>query len=209
VLKLSDSPVAFIGYDMGGAVATGFAAKFPNYCLSLTLISPLGIKFKSSLNEKVMQRKYSGIYYMSKQKKILEDLQESDFHDADMLSSHRYLIDKQKLMIKWQIKYTNGYLASLLSTYRYFPVRNMEELFTSIGRHPRKTLVIWGIQDKVCNYKKCIRAIEEDFPHGTVLDVADCGHNCVFEKFEDVAREILSFHEEVFEDDENYDDVAV
>lgn len=198
-LTPNKQPVALIGYDMGGAVAAGFAAKYPNSCLSLTLLSPIGIKYRPHVNEKLLNRKYIGEYTMSNQKSVLPNVQEADFYEVSEDAPHRYLINKQVDMVRWQIKYTHGYLGALLSTYRYFPLRGMEELFTAIGRHPRRTLTILGDRDTVCNYKKCIKIVEESFPKGNIVDIVDCGHNTPFEKFEDVVRELLSFHKEVFD----------
>lgn len=31
------------------------------------------------------------------------------------------------------------------------------------------------------------------------MDIADCGHNVVFEKFEDLVKELLTFHKDVFD----------
>ena len=184
---------------MGGAVAAGFAAKYPNFCASISLISPLGVKYKPLTKEKLLNRKYVGEYLMAKQKRTLPGLQEADFYDRGDDAPHRYLITKQMDMVRWQIKNTPGYLGAILSTYRYFPLRGMEELFTAIGRHPRRAMIIWGDHDSICSYKKCVRLMEESFPRGNIVDVLDCGHNAPFEKFEDVVRELLSFNKEVFD----------
>jgi pimeloyl-ACP methyl ester carboxylesterase len=184
---------------MGGAVATGFAAKYPNLCSSLALISPLGIKYKPLVSEQWLNRKYFGEYLMIKQKKTLPLLQEADFYDKRPDSAHRHLIDKQIEMVHWQVQNTPGYLGAVLSTYRHFPIRSMDELFTAIGRHPRPTLSVWGGRDTITPYKKCVRVTEESFPKGVIVDIADCGHNVPFEKFEDVVKELLTFHKDVFD----------
>mmetsp|Transcript_3632 Transcript_3632/g.5667 ORF Transcript_3632/g.5667 Transcript_3632/m.5667 type:complete len:345 (+) Transcript_3632:108-1142(+) len=191
-------PAAFIGYDMGGAVGAGFAAKFPNLCSSLSLICPIGIKYKQINKENWLNKKYFGEYLMAKEKDLLPGMQERDFYDKSSDSAHRYLVERQMEMVRWQIQRTPGYLGALLSTYRNFPLRGMEELFTAIGRHPRPTLTIWGDRDAVCHYWRCMRIIEESFPKGNIVDIADCGHNAPFEKFEDVVKELLTFHRDSF-----------
>lgn len=190
-------PVSLIGYDMGGAVAVGFAAKYPTFCRSLSLIAPLGIKYKQVLQEKLLHRKYIGEFTIFKQRKQLPFVQEFDYYDRAADSPHRYLIDKQMDMTQWQIKHTPGYLGAILSTYRFFPLRGMEELFAAIGRHPRKVMIAWGDHDNICPYKKCMKVVEESFPNGNIVDVLDCGHNVVAEKFEEIVRELLSFTKEV------------
>ncbi len=63
VLGLTKKPAAFVGYDLGGSVAAGFAAKYPNLCASLALLNVLGVKYKPSVNEKLLNRKYIGTFF--------------------------------------------------------------------------------------------------------------------------------------------------
>lgn len=202
-LNLDESPVALVGYDMGGAVAVGFAAKFPSLCISLSLISPLGYTYNSAIPENSLSKKWVGEYTLYKHRKKMASYQEMEFYDRDRATTHRYLIDKQADMVDWQIKNTPGYLPALLSTYRFFPLRKMKELFTAIGKHPRRVLVIWGDQDVICPFKQCIDEAKASFPNGNIVEVCDCGHNTVYEKFEDVVRELLSFNKLVFDDSED------
>ena len=46
-LFLSTAPVHLLGYCLGGAVATGFAVKFPHLCKSLCLIDSAGVRLKN------------------------------------------------------------------------------------------------------------------------------------------------------------------
>jgi pimeloyl-ACP methyl ester carboxylesterase len=197
-LGLAERPVALVGYDLGGAVATGFAARYPSLCASLAMIGPVGIKYKPGINENRFRTKYLGEISMAKQKQTLPDLQLKEFNNVNLDAPHRFLVDRQVAMSHWQIKNTPGYLGALLSTFRNFPLRNMEELYTAVGRHNRKVLVMWGNKDEICPYHKCMTIIEESFPDGYIIDLVDCGHNCVMEKFEDVVTELLNFHREVF-----------
>ncbi|KAJ1439737.1 Alpha/Beta hydrolase protein [Ochromonadaceae sp. CCMP2298] len=184
-LTRTHKPAAFVGFDLGGAVAAGFAAKFPNYCSSLSLISPVGYKFRT-------------VPKKNKLKKILPQLQESAFYDKSEDSPHRYLVDRAMGMVRWQLQHTPGYFGAIESTIKHFPITGMEELFTAIGRHPRPTLNVWGNRDNVCNYKRCMQLTEESFPKGNIVDIADCGHDAPFEKFEDVVKELLTFHLTIF-----------
>lgn len=184
---------------MGGAVAAGFAAKYPNLCASLSLVSPLGIKYRPLKKEGWLNSKYFGEYLMLQRRHTIHLDQEADFYDKTPDSAHHYLIDRQTAMVQWQVLHTPGFLGAVLSTYRNFPMRSMDELFTAIGRHPRPTLSVWGDRDVICTYKKCIRVTEESFPKGIIVDIADCGHNVPSEKFEDLVKELLTFHKDVFD----------
>lgn len=201
-LGLSDKAAALVGYDLGGAVAVGFAARYPHFCKSLTLISPIGVVYRSGLNEKKLLPKYTGEFEMARHRKTLAlpENQEVDFYNVAPDATHRYLVDKQISMVDWQIKNTPGYLGAILSLVRNFPLRDMDELFSAVGRNSRKVLVIWGVHDKVCPYRHCTKVMEDAFPNAMMVDVLDAGHNAVMEKFEEVVTELLSFHREVFSD---------
>ena len=198
---VTNSKVSLIGFDMGGAVATGFAAKYPNLCASLTLINPIGVKYRKMKSESMLMRKYVGEYMILNSKSNLVSIQEKDFFDLSPESPHRPLIDRQVAMVQWQLDRTAGYLGALLSAVRLFPLRGMEELYTAVGRHPRPVMVIWGTEDEVCNYAPCVRKMEQSFPKGCIVDIKDCGHNSVFEKFDEVVTELLCFHKEIFTDE--------
>ena len=200
---MTNSKVSLIGFDLGGAVATGFAAKYPNLCASLTLIAPIGAKYKRMKNEKMLSRKYIGEYMILNSKSALVSAQEADFHDKHAEAPHRPLIDRQAAMVQWQLDCTAGYLGAMLSAIRLFPLRGMEELYTAVGRHPRPVLIVWGTEDEVTPYKPCVRKMEKSFPKGCIVDIQSCGHNSVFEKFDEVVTELLCFHKEIFTDEED------
>jgi len=198
-LSSDTTPAALVGYDLGAAVATGFAAKYPTFCAGLSLLSPVGFKYKSLPREKLLRKPYIGEYLMSRMKTSLPQVQRDEFFNQGPKATNKALIDKYPAMVTWQITNTPGYLGAILSIYRYFPLRDMEELYAAIGRHPRRVLVIVGNKDNVCPYKKCIKLIEESFPDGIVVDIADCGHNVPAEKFEESVKELLLFNKEVFD----------
>lgn len=190
--------VSMIGYDMGGAVATGFAAKYPTICASLVLVSPIGVKYHELRNEELLKKNTIGEFLMLKGKHRLVRSQEKEFHDTSLESPHRKMINKQTAMVQWQIDYTPGYLGAVLSAYRSFPLRGMEELYTAVGRHPRPVMIVWGENDRVCPYKKCVRSMESSFPYGCIVDIKKCGHSSILEKFDEIVTELLSFHKEIF-----------
>jgi pimeloyl-ACP methyl ester carboxylesterase len=197
-LDVFDRPVHLIGYDLGGAVALGFSAKFGTRVATQTLIAPFGLHHVWLNKEKVLRQKYLGEILMMKRKAKLSEEVLKDYLEKGSTSPHANLLKKQKAMVNWQIKNTPGYVGAILSTYRLFPLRGMQELYMAVGRHTRPTLVIWGDHDEVCPYKACMVGIEEAFPNSSIVDIRDCGHNCLFEKFEEVAKEVLAFHKTAF-----------
>lgn len=198
-LDVFDRPIHLIGYDLGGAVALGYSAKFGTRVASLSLLAAIGLYRRPLNKEKVLKQKYFGEFLMLKRKATMSNDALLDYLDKGESVPHANLIKKQKAMVEWQIRNTPGYLGAILSTYRLFPLRGMQELYFAVGRHSRPTLIIWGDHDEVCPYKPCMVTIEESFPNSSIVDIRDCGHNCLFEKFEEVAKEILAFHKTVFD----------
>lgn len=198
---VNNSKFSIIGFDMGGVVATGFAAKFPTLCESLVLLSPLGIDFVKVKYEGKLQQSYVGEYYMWMSKYDLVAAQEKEFHDISSEAAHRVAIDKQTAMVKWQIDHTPGYLGALLSTYRKFPMRGIEELYSAVGHHSRSVMIIWGEKDKICEYRECVKQMEKCFPYSCIVDIKDCGHNTIAERFDEVTTELLCFHRTLFAGD--------
>lgn len=200
VLGLADSPVSLMGHDLGGAVAVGFAAKYPDLVLSLCLIAPMGIKYNKFESEKWLKRKYVGEYFMYSRRQTLAARAEETFYNTAADVPHRALIDRHMAMTEWQMNNTNGYLGALLSTIRLFPLRGMDELYTAVGRFERPVLVLWGENDPVASYSRSINIMERCFPKGYVVGVRECGHHPLLEQFTDVMTEVLSFHKIAHED---------
>lgn len=208
-LGFGSVPALFLGYDLGGAVALGFAAKYPEQCLSLSLISPMGMRYKSPLPLMSLRRRYYGEYIMSKEAKKLVSYQQMEFYDRDISTTHHYLIDKQVEMFEWQMNNTPGFIAALLSTCRHFPITGLEELYSVLGSHSRQVLIVLGDKDVICPYENTIHNLVRCMPNANIVDISDCGHNIIFEKFEDVVREILSFSQLVFDMAADVEDVTL
>jgi len=197
-------PVSLVGYDIGGAVAVGFAAKHPSQCLSLSLLAPAGVSYSSLLPETLLRSPVKAVARTAMARwgpsRLLQQV-ERDFFDLEAATTHRHLLDRQRAALQWQLDHspgTKGFLGALLSTVRHFPLEGLQELFVAVGRHPRLVLVLWGDQDAVCSPRDGMKLMERAFRKGFLVDVLDCGHNLVFEKFEDVVRELTSFHRLVF-----------
>lgn len=197
-LCLTSNPVSLIGHDIGAAVATGFCAKFPTLAATLTLIAPCGIKFKMPNDIALLRRDFIGEIALFARRKKLALLEKGHFLNTSDAAPHRNLIEKQMAMTQWQVDYTPGYVGALLSAYRVFPLVGMEELYVAVGRHSRPVLIVWGSHDKICTARSGVKKMEESFPKGTIVDIQECGHNPLYEKFNETAAELLSFHKECF-----------
>jgi pimeloyl-ACP methyl ester carboxylesterase len=200
VLNLYKRPVSILGYCLGAAVGVGFAAKHPELCKNLILISPIGIKTSFLSEYKVLLKRYCvGEAVIRARSTLLAEKQKSHYFNESERSIHWPLIQKQMGMIRFQLENTPGYLGALLSAYREFPFR-LEELLTVVGLHSRPVLILWGDRDIICPYKTSIHRIEPCFPNAFIVDIRNCGHNPIFEKYNDVASEIIDFYANVFKD---------
>mmetsp|Transcript_24333 Transcript_24333/g.35671 ORF Transcript_24333/g.35671 Transcript_24333/m.35671 type:complete len:402 (-) Transcript_24333:151-1356(-) len=196
-LNLSGSPVHLLGYCLGGAVATGFAVKFPHLCKSLCLIDSAGVRMKNPARYKILKRKCLGELVMIKRRSKMAESQLEYFFDTSDNTEHRSLIDKQMHMVQWQLNNTPGYMGAILSTYRYFPLSGMGDLFAVAGRRDRPVLILWGNNDNMFPLRKALATLEHSFPSAEIIAIQQCGHNPIFEKFEDVATAIADFYKHI------------
>eukprot|EP01041_Mallomonas_annulata_P001148 gene1148-2217_t len=192
-------PVSFVGHCMGGAVAIGFAAKYPDRCASICIFGSLGLHSNRSFSDKLFRVPCIGEIHMIRRKPHLAKQQELEFHDLSRDTSHRILIDRQMAMVNWQLHNTPGYLGAVLSRFRCFPVKGMGELYDLVGRHPRPVLVLWGDNDRICPFDSVIGELELSFPEGTITRMENCGHNPLFEKFYEFATLTVDFHTDLFD----------
>lgn len=197
-LGLDKVSLSLIGYDLGAVVAVGFAAKYPLLCKSLTLISPLGIKYRGQPKEKLLCRKYIGEYMILNRKKVIPNEQNDHYYNNAPYTSHFPYVSRDINMVKWQIINTPGYLGAILSTYRKFPIRRMDDLYNAIGLHTRPVLIILGDHDVIISFNSTLKKLTKWFPNGQIVDVRDCGHNVLGENFSDATNEILCFHKTIF-----------
>jgi pimeloyl-ACP methyl ester carboxylesterase len=195
-LGLGNIVVSVIGHDFGGAVALGFAAKYPSYCRSLTLISPQGLVYNRKESEKWLYSSTSiKRYFMPKRLYRFALAQKDDFYDTNQDGWQGNAMDQYVDMILWQIKHTPGYVKALLSTHSKFPMRRMDELFSAVGgRRDLPTLIIWGAQDTVSPTEECMKRIEKSFgDRAFIVQIPRCGHHPLAERFDEVMTEMLSF----------------
>lgn len=103
---------------MGGAVATGFAAKHSPLVVSLSLLSPMGIRFRSPVPRRLLQGPslvaalVAGWSLRGSAPEQLKAHVEMEFYDLDQATTHRHLVDKQLAMLNWQLYHRWPFLTS-------------------------------------------------------------------------------------------------
>lgn len=194
-LYLSLFPVDIIGFCLGGAVAVGFSVKFPHLCASLVLIDTAGVRMKNPAKFNLLKKKVIGEVIMMRRKgKMAQLVEVQEFYDRSTHSKHRSLIDQHLSLVEWQVRHSRGYVGALLSTYRYFPLSGLHDLFAVSGKRlQRPVLILWGEEDNLFPLRKALSTMQESCPSGNIISFASCGHNPLIEQFDDTSTCILEF----------------
>lgn len=201
-------PITVVGQGMGAAVAAGFSAHHPNYVQSMVLLNPAGILFNETfLMEHTLRIPIIGSWLW--QRSIIHKVDEtvhSQYFDATKSSSHYGMVKKDIDMLTWQFNYTPGFIGALRSKLLNFPLQSdsLYEMYTALGSNPnRDMLIIVGSDDAVFGrrqrgarhqpHKSVKETMEECFRSRSskVVTLEEVGHNVSFEKFTDVAREVI------------------
>ena len=108
--------MSLVGFDMGGAVAAGFAAKYPDLCRSLALLAPTGAgrSLRLPLSRWLVRAKPQCLSTWAMRNGGLAALrmgQKEHFFDLDEATTHHHLIAKQERMLDWQLEHAPGYLS--------------------------------------------------------------------------------------------------
>ncbi|MFP8882136.1 MAG: alpha/beta fold hydrolase [Myxococcota bacterium] len=152
-----EKPVHLVGYSMGGAIATWFAAHHPERVASMGLIAPAGFPVNVPGVASLLAVPVLGDWLMAVSgKSIILDTMSLPENQG------RALPDIAE-MYKEQMEY-EGYLRSLLSTMRHFPMGAMQVEYEAVGAAGIPVLAVWGDQDSTVppgNAKLVERAIPD------------------------------------------------
>ncbi|MFT6535930.1 MAG: pimeloyl-ACP methyl ester carboxylesterase [Loktanella salsilacus] len=127
--------VTLMGYSMGGAIVSAFAAAQPHRVGRLVLLASAGLK----INE-------SSFWQIARRVPVLGDWLVGTF------GANRVLADiapgnPLEAMQRAQLN-QRGYLAAVLSSRRHFLMESQEDALRTIGREDIPVTAIWGGQDQ-------------------------------------------------------------
>lgn len=205
-----------IGFDMGAAVAIGLLAKhynrMPKIIHNIVLISPIGIledEYEISHKTSLKPFIFGELYMVFKYKPQFAKIESDDYYyNASNNSYHYPMIAKANRMIDFQLASTPGYIGAYISTLRHFPFARLKELYYVLGQDTSTPIcLITGADDKILPV-----LVGDDFDDiasdtfemsvecNNVHRLAECGHNPVIEKFNEVMELIVDFyrHDEEF-----------
>lgn len=173
LLELLDSqnitaPVNLVGYSMGGAIATYFTSKHHERVAKLGLIAPAGFKIEPGLTAAIMRVPMLGDWLMaiSGRSVVLEMM--------SLPENQGRAIPDLLARYEDQMQY-EGYLRSLLSTLRHFPMGDMKAEYVRVGRRDIPVTAIWGDQDTVVRPDNAVR-LRNAIPHAKVDLIAGGSH---------------------------------
>ncbi len=177
-------PVNLVGYSMGGAIVTCFAATYPERVKQLILLAPAGFVPQQRGAIKLLAAPFIG-------EKLLiaggADLLLQEIYNAvreGKISEELVRLFKQQFYIK-------GTPYALTSTIRHFPMQDLSEDFTRIGELGLKMTAVWGDRDSITPIAGAdkIRLLA---PQLKLHVVKDAGHDFAYTRPEEVNPPILA-----------------
>lgn len=163
-----DTQVDLLGYSMGGAIATIFAARHPLQVRSLILMAPAGLGVADNSRTDWITRPLIGDWFIRMFGLKL-------FHDRAAEASRstenpaNFLAQSDR-----QMEYRH-YGDALLSTLRHYPLTGAEKAYAEAGTSSRPVMVIWGEADSTVPFSNAKRLMEL-MPHAKLYSYPKIGH---------------------------------
>ncbi len=179
-------PIHLVAASLGGGVAVAFAERFPDRVDRLVLHSPAGASPSVERDFRLFRVPILGnLALRLLSRKIVERFPEINFSSTERIDVDRVVgLVEQEISLK-------GWRRAHLSSWRELPP-NILDKYTSVGRHEREVLLIWGRDDRVLPFEDH-ESILQAMPGASFLPVADAGHAAVYERGEEVLPEIVRF----------------
>jgi len=165
-------PVNLVGYSKGGGNVIGFAAQYPERVKKLILIAPAGyvpsyeglaaLIFAPGLGEWLMT--------MVGKKQMLADIVEA----VEAGKASPDMIEKFEEQFQYR-----GYLDSILSTMRNYPMYDLSEPYEKVGSLGIPCFAIWGIDDQVVPFSTS-ENVKKAIPHIKIFPIEGAGHSVTY-----------------------------
>ena len=181
-----EEPFHLIGYSMGGAVATGFAATYPTRIRRLVLLASAGAALpKTAVIRIIRDRGVFGKWLMLAT--YPTELRRGIRAEGETTDVDPKISDGQKVQLTYQ-----GFVPAVLSSLRGILHRPLEGEHMAIRRNGLPVLAIWGADDDVVPASAMgqIAAWNRDAIH-EVID--DAGHGLPYTNTDEVLAQITTF----------------
>ena len=192
----------FLGYSMGGVIAASFTQCHASLVESLVLVAPVGLLRKSDLSAWTRFIRWGGWgwgwegisakdVYAFVGPGPVEEGWEKKFKEKGLDAIPRDAVQV------WQREKRSGYMASLVSSYRYVGIYDSHDIYASIAKSNIKTLTLLGENDGFFSAEYMKKELESLAWMGKVQVVNGVGHGVVAEKTKEVADSMLAFWDEL------------
>ena len=182
-----EGKMSFVGYSMGGAIVTHFAARYWERVSNLVLIAPAGlvVNWGSSRGAALFPLPVLGDWLMVVRGRqfMLDVMQQPENQGKavpDIVARYQQQMDYA------------GYLPAILSTLRHFPMAAMQNEYAVVGKQDFPVLAVWGARDNVVPVTN-VERIKTLVPraHFAILDHAH--HAITYSEPEFVSQAIIEF----------------
>lgn len=164
-----DGPITVVGYSMGGAIATAFAAEEGARVKSLVLMAPSGLM---PTNDKLLARMWTmpvlgdWLTLMFGGWALRYELA-GQIDDPTIIPD---LLDRQAAETRMR-----GYLPAILSSHRNTLIRTLDEDHTAIRDYGTPVLAIWGTDDHVIPIRSMAKLTDLN-PSARHFEIKSAGH---------------------------------
>ena len=177
-------PVNLVGYSMGGGNVVSFSAQYPQRVKQLILIAPAGFVPKYAGTASLVLTPLLGDWLMTMVGKnaMLEGIQKevsAGMAPANMVQQ-----------FEKQFQYA-GYLESILSTMRHYPMTNLSKAYEKVGNAGIPTSAIWGTDDNVVPFAGS-EQVSKFIPHLKLHPVDGASHSVTYANSGEVNSILLS-----------------
>ncbi len=167
--------IMLVGLSMGGAIASGFTAKYPDQVEKLILIDPIGTlpmplswMYKAAILPGVAEL-ILGLFGTERMVKALA----SDFFDPAHVQMFQ---DRYRTQMQYK-----GFKRAILSTVRNKTVDGFPEIYARLGKLSLPILLIWGRDDVTLPIEQS-KSILALVPQAEFQVIEGCGHIPHYEK---------------------------
>ncbi len=189
LLELLDSqkitkPVTLVGYSMGGGNVVSFSAQYPKRVKQLILIAPAGFVPKYSGTASLVLTPILGDWLMTILGKsaMLESIKK----EVARGSAPAGMVQKFEQQFQYE-----GYLPSILSTMRHYPMFDLSDAYKKVGLSNIPTHAIWGTEDKIVPFNGSEHVLKY-IPRLKLYPVEKASHSVTFAKSEIVNSLLLN-----------------
>jgi len=174
------------GFSMGGAIATAFAAAYPDKVQQLVLVAPAGIHIKGmNFIRGVMRLPILGDWFACGPYRWIH--RKGTEAERDCPTSVPDIVDRQQKEMDFR-----GFGPAVLSSMRSIISEDHENSYKTIARHDIPTLLILGEQDTIIPLSVG-EVLSQWHPTAQIHQISDAGHGLPYSHSDHIIKILKSF----------------